>query len=98
LNLAGVVAVNTTVAHDQGKGGLSGPPLKPRGLEVVARLRQHLDTGRVIIGVGGITTAEDVSAYLAAGADVVQAYTAFIYEGPAWPGRTQRAWRESVSV
>ncbi|MDR0365430.1 MAG: quinone-dependent dihydroorotate dehydrogenase [Bifidobacteriaceae bacterium] len=98
LDLAGVVAVNTTVAHDQGKGGLSGPPLKSRGLEVVARLREQLDSGRVIIGVGGISTPQDVREYLAAGADVVQAYTAFIYEGPAWAGRTQRALRAEAQV
>jgi dihydroorotate dehydrogenase len=91
LDLAGVVAVNTTVAHGLGAGGLSGPPLRDRGLAVVRRLRAGLSAGRVIVGVGGITTAADVDAYLAAGADAVQAYTAFIYQGPAWPGRVQRS-------
>jgi dihydroorotate dehydrogenase len=90
LDLDGVVAVNTTVAHDLGAGGLSGPPLRERGLEVVRRLRRRLGPGRTIIGVGGITSAVDVEEYLAAGANAVQAYTAFIYEGPAWPARVQR--------
>jgi hypothetical protein len=91
LGLDGVVAVNTTIRHALGEGGLSGPPLLARGLEVVARLRARLGTGPVIIGVGGISSPEDAGAYLAAGADLVQAYTAFIYEGPAFPGRVNRA-------
>jgi dihydroorotate dehydrogenase len=91
LDLAGVVAVNTTVRHPLGRGGVSGPPLLPRGLEVVARLRAALGPDPVILGAGGISSAADVAAYLAAGADAVQAYTAFIYEGPFWPARLQRA-------
>jgi len=90
LRLAGVVAVNTTVAHRYGAGGLSGPPLRRRGVEVVRRLRDRLGPEPVIIGVGGITTADDARAYLAAGATLLQAYTAFIYQGPAWVGRLNR--------
>ncbi|MDR2373308.1 MAG: quinone-dependent dihydroorotate dehydrogenase [Bifidobacteriaceae bacterium] len=91
LDLDGIVAVNTTVAHDLGAGGLSGPPLRQRGLEVVRRLRGQLGAGRTVMGVGGIASAADIADYLAAGADAVQAYTAFIYQGPAWPARVQRA-------
>jgi dihydroorotate dehydrogenase len=90
LGLAGVVAVNTTIDHEYGAGGLSGPPLKARGLEVVGLLRGVLGSSRTILGVGGITKLADVEEYLAAGADAVQAYTAFIYEGPFWPTRVQR--------
>jgi dihydroorotate dehydrogenase len=90
LDLAGVVAVNTTIAHNLGPGGLSGPPLRQRGLAVVARLRSALGPGKTVIGVGGIAAPADVEAYLAAGADAVQAYTAFIYQGPLWPARVQR--------
>ncbi len=90
LGLAGVVAVNTTIAHDYGAGGLSGPPLRARGVEVVRRLRGRLGPDPVIIGVGGVTTADDARAYLAAGATLLQAYTAFIYRGPAWVGRLNR--------
>jgi dihydroorotate dehydrogenase len=93
LDLAGVVAVNTTVAHGLGRGGLSGPPLLDRGLEVVARVRAALGPDRTVLGVGGISAAADIDAYLAAGADAVQAYTAFIYSGPLWPARVQRAPR-----
>lgn len=91
LGLDGVVAVNTTIAHDLGPGGLSGPPLLDRGLVVVARLRHQLGADRVVIGVGGITTPADARAYLAAGADLVQGYTGFIYEGPFWASRIGRA-------
>lgn len=91
LGLDGVVAVNTTIAHDLGPGGLSGPPLLDRGLVVVARLRHRLGPDRVVVGVGGITTPADARAYLAAGADLVQGYTGFIYEGPFWASRIGRA-------
>lgn len=90
LGLAGVVAVNTTIAHPYGAGGLSGPPLHARGVEVVRRLRARLGDGPVIIGVGGISTAADARAYLAAGATILQAYTAFVYRGPFWAARLNR--------
>jgi dihydroorotate dehydrogenase len=98
LDLAGVVAVNTTIAHDLGPGGLSGPPLLPRGLEVVRLLRGRLAAGRTVIGVGGISSADDVRAYLAAGADLVQAYTAFIYSGPFWVARVHRDLRGELGT
>ena len=91
LGLAGVVAVNTTIAHDYGAGGLSGAPLVDRGVQVVRRVRRVLGEEAVVIGVGGISTEADARRYLDAGATVVQAYTAFIYRGPAWPGRLNRA-------
>jgi dihydroorotate dehydrogenase len=96
LGLDGVVAVNTTIGHNRGPGGLSGPPLLGRGLEVVARLRKRLGTGPVIIGVGGITRADDVRAYLRAGADLTQGYTSFVYEGPLWASRINRALTRSA--
>ena len=91
LGLEGVVAVNTTVAHDEGPGGLSGPPLRQRGLEVVARLRDRLGPDAVIIGVGGISSGADAREYLAVGATLVEAYTGLIYEGPFFARRITRA-------
>ena len=84
LGLDGIVAVNTTIGHDLGPGGLSGPPVLARGLDVVARLRNRLGPDAVIIGVGGITTAADAREYVAVGATLVQGYTGLIYEGPAY--------------
>ncbi len=98
LGLDGVAAVNTTIGHDLGPGGLSGPPLLPRGLEVVARLRARLGEGPAIIGSGGITTPTDARAYLAAGADLVQGYTGFIFEGPLWASRLNRALVRDAKV
>jgi dihydroorotate dehydrogenase len=91
LGLAGVVAVNTTIDHDRGPGGLSGPPVRARGLEVVGRLRRRLGPEPVVIGVGGVTTPSDAAAYRAAGATLVQGYTGFVYEGPLWASRINRS-------
>lgn len=90
MGLDGVVATNTTIDHDLGEGGLSGAPLLPRSLEVVRRLRERLGEEPTIIGVGGISSLMDAELMLDAGADLLQAYTAFIYNGPAWPGRINR--------
>ncbi|MFD1719069.1 quinone-dependent dihydroorotate dehydrogenase [Georgenia deserti] len=95
LGLTGVVATNTTIAHHLGPGGLSGRPLSERAVDVVARLRARLGPDRLIIGVGGIGGVADARAMLAAGADLLQAYSAFVYEGPAWPGRVNRALAEA---
>ena len=91
LGLDGIVAVNTTIGHDLGPGGLSGPPVLARGLDVVARLRSRLGPDAVIIGVGGITTPADAREYVAVGATLVQGYTGLIYEGPAYASRITRA-------
>lgn len=88
LGLSGVSAVNTTVTHTLGAGGVSGPILKRRGIEVVKLLKSVLEADKVIIGVGGIQNGQDVHDYLVAGADAVQAYTGFVYGGPRWVGAT----------
>lgn len=87
LGLDGVVAVNTTIQHDLGEGGLSGRPLLERGIEVVRQLRTRLGSDPVIIGAGGISDAADARAYLAAGANLTQGYTGFVYAGPLWARR-----------
>ncbi|MFC7458025.1 quinone-dependent dihydroorotate dehydrogenase [Brachybacterium sp. GCM10030267] len=102
VGLSGVIATNTTIARPAslrteperletiGAGGLSGPVLAERSLEVLRLLRAELPGEAAIISCGGVTTAADVRARLAAGADLVQGYTAMIYEGPGWPGRLAR--------
>lgn len=85
----GVIATNTTIARDglqsankTETGGLSGKPLTNRSTEVIRFLSEKSHKAFPIIGVGGIHTAEDALEKLEAGADLVQLYTGFIYEGP----------------
>ena len=73
-----------------GAGGLSGRPLTARSTEVVRRLRDRVGPGLTLVGVGGISSVEDARDRLAAGADLLQAYSAFVYEGPGWPRRLVR--------
>lgn len=89
-NLAGVVATNTTINHSLGAGGVSGEPLRSRSLEVVRLLRSHLPQEKIVIGVGGISTVTDGEAMLAAGANLIEGFSAFIYEGPSWPASLNR--------
>ena len=100
--LDGIVATNTTISRDglrstaaeverAGAGGLSGAPLLHRSLEVMRMLRSRMGEEPTLIGVGGIATIGDAVERLAAGADLLQAYTALIYQGPTWPGRMNRA-------
>ena len=82
----GVTATNTSVKHDWQEefgGGISGPPLARRALEVLEELRHHLHRKVNIIAVGGITGAGDMHARLRAGADLAQIYTGLVYQGPA---------------
>jgi dihydroorotate dehydrogenase len=98
LGLDGIVATNTTVSREglaspssqvaaAGAGGLSGPPLRTRALEVLVRLRARAGDRLVLVAVGGIETPDDAWERLRAGATLVQAYTGFIYGGPLWPRR-----------
>ena len=88
----GIIATNTTIAREElksscliseEKGGLSGKPLAKRSTEVIRFLAEKSNKAFPIIGVGGIHSAEDALEKLNAGADLVQLYTGFIYEGPA---------------
>lgn len=88
----GVIATNTTIARDhlksdllssEEKGGLSGKPLTNRSTEVIRFLAEKSAKAFPIIGVGGIHSAADAIEKLEAGADLVQLYTGFIYEGPS---------------
>jgi len=91
--LDGVIATNTTISREGlktseerikeiGAGGLSGKPVKSRSTEVIRYLSETSNKAFPIIGVGGIHSAEDALEKLDAGADLVQLYTGFIYEGP----------------
>ena len=91
LGLEGIVATNTTIAHQRGPGGLSGPPVRDRALAVVERIAARASGRLTIIGVGGISSEADARSFLAAGADLLQVYTAFVYEGPGWVAKLNRA-------
>lgn len=90
LGLEGIVATNTTIDHDLGDGGVSGRPLFARALEVVALVASNLGEDQTLIATGGITDPADARAMLDAGADLLEAFTAFVFEGPTWPGRMNR--------
>ena len=84
--LAGLIATNTTLDHaaipagrDQ-TGGLSGLPVRSRSLAALETIRQY--TKLPVIACGGISDAESAKERLVAGADLLQVYTAFIYQGP----------------
>lgn len=102
VGLAGVIATNTTISRDglrasarvveaYGPGGLSGAPLAARSLRVLRVLRDALGPDQCIVSVGGVTTADDAWMRLDAGATLVQGYTAFLYEGPLWAAKINRA-------
>jgi dihydroorotate dehydrogenase len=95
----GVIATNTTIARDAVKhlphgheaGGLSGAPVFEASNRVIAQLRAALGKGFPIIGVGGVMSAADATGKIAAGADLVQIYTGFIYKGPELVTQAARA-------
>lgn len=102
LGLDGLIAANTTIAREglrsadtevavAGAGGLSGAPLADRALALLVRLHARVGEDLVLVSVGGIETAEDVWARLAAGATLVQGYTGMVYGGPRWAHRIHRA-------
>jgi dihydroorotate dehydrogenase len=93
LGLAGIVATNTTISRDglhtppedvsrMGEGGLSGAPLRARSRDVLRVIRHTLPREYCVISVGGVFSGQDAEALLDQGANLVQAYTGFVYRGP----------------
>jgi dihydroorotate dehydrogenase len=91
--LDGIIATNTTISREGlssphavveaiGAGGLSGQPVRARSTEVIRYLRTK-NPSLPIIGVGGIDSTASAMEKLKAGADLIQIYTGFIYQGPA---------------
>ena len=94
-HLDGVVATNTTINREVlvttkeeairlGEGGLSGAPLTAQSTNIIRQLRKLLGKDAVIIGVGGIMTSQDALDKIEAGADLIQVYSGFIYNGPSF--------------
>ncbi|MBC7518262.1 MAG: quinone-dependent dihydroorotate dehydrogenase [Microbacteriaceae bacterium] len=101
LSLDGIIATNTTLSRSGletsdtavtalGAGGLSGAPLAARSLAVLRLIRTHVPSELCVISVGGVESAADVAQRLAAGATLVQGYTAFLYRGPLWARQVNR--------
>jgi dihydroorotate dehydrogenase len=93
IRLDGLLATNTTTSRERllsgaarleaiGAGGLSGAPLKERSTEIVRYIHQRTGGKIPVIASGGVFTGEDAMEKIAAGADLVQVWTGFIYEGP----------------
>lgn len=93
-NLDGIIATNTTTSRNNlktnkskiekiGNGGLSGEPLKNKSTEVIRYISKKTNGNLPIIGVGGIMNPKDALDKIKAGADLIQLYTGFIYEGPS---------------
>ena len=91
----GVIVSNTTISRDQlrteaqviedcGSGGLSGKPLDRRSNEMILYIRSAMGQAFPIIGVGGIMSTQDALDKIASGADLIQVYTGFIYDGPGF--------------
>jgi dihydroorotate dehydrogenase len=98
----GIVATNTTILRNDlvtseqriqaiGNGGMSGAPITRRSLEVVRYVSEKTGGRLPIIGVGGIMTVEDALNMLDAGAHLIQLYTGFIYNGPGFVRRINKA-------
>lgn len=102
----GVIASNTSVTRNNlkasnqllkeiGNGGLSGQPIKELSTRVIRYLAQNSNKAFPIIGVGGIHSAQDAIDKIEAGADLVQIYTGFIYEGPGLIKKINKALLKS---
>ena len=105
--LDGIVATNATTRAQglktsveqmkrYGAGAISGAPLTKRAIEVVKRIYDRSNGTYPIIGVGGLMTAEDVQAMLAAGATLVQVYTGYVYNGARFPAKICRSLIEQA--
>jgi len=101
----GIIATNTTIerknlksdlVHTEEKGGLSGKPLTRRSTEVIRFLAENSGKAFPIIGVGGIHAPQDALDKLNAGADLIQIYTGFVYEGPSLVKRINKAILEQA--
>lgn len=93
LGITGLIATNTTISRDNlgtpgvrqlGAGGVSGPPVAARALDVLRRIRRRAGDRLILIGVGGIETPRQAWERISAGAALLQGYTGLIYGGPDW--------------
>ena len=83
-NIDGIICSNTTIDHEDknSPGGLSGAPLMQKSTKALSFIKTLVDKDTVIIASGGVMSRADFQEKIDAGADLVQLYTGFIYEGP----------------
>ncbi|MDC1259103.1 quinone-dependent dihydroorotate dehydrogenase [Flavobacteriaceae bacterium] len=104
--IEGIIASNTSISRANlrtdhttleaiGNGGVSGLPIKDKSTQVIKYLSEKSQNAFPIIGVGGIHSAQDAIEKIEAGADLVQIYTGFIYEGPNLVKRINKALLKS---
>jgi dihydroorotate dehydrogenase len=99
LGLTGVIMTNTTTRREgvgnspvlNEAGGLSGPVLAARSIEMLKIARRELSSEYVVISVGGVSSVVQAVERIQLGADLVQVYTGLIYQGPFWPKRLAKA-------
>lgn len=99
LKLTGVIMTNTTTRREgvgtsavlNEAGGLSGPVLAARSIDMLKIARRELSSDFVIISVGGVSSVVQAVERIHLGADLVQVYTGLIYQGPFWPKRLAKA-------
>ncbi len=107
--LSGLIATNTTIERSDlstveneleniGNGGLSGKPLANKSTEIIKYLKKNLANDKKIIGVGGISSPKDAIEKLDAGADLIQVFTGFIYEGPFLIKRISKAIVKKMKI
>ena len=85
-DLDGVIATNTTLDRPPNlvqneEGGLSGLPLFEKSLEILRLFRSYLHPNCPVVGVGGISDEQKAETFLNNGADLIQVYTGFVYNG-----------------
>ncbi len=83
-NLDGIICCNTTIQHNDknGEGGVSGTPLFEKSTECLKKVKEIVGEELPIIASGGVMSAQDFQEKLCSGANLVQIYTGFIFEGP----------------
>ena len=88
------LTINDRAIEKIGNGGLSGRPLSRHSTDVVSWIKEAVDDSAAVIGVGGVFTEQDVLDKRNAGADLVQVYSGFVYNGPSMIHDIQGAWKK----
>ena len=95
--LGALIVSNTTISrpplessHASAAGGLSGAPLRDLAQQRLRDFRKATGGSLPLVGVGGISSAEDAWARIRAGASLIELYSAMVYEGPGIARRIVR--------